>query len=328
MHTVGLPRTCLGFTNVLCFILAFISFVICAWCAINTEFFEEVNYTVTKSQSVRTIAKFMNLKVWITPITTILMPVGVVAMLTSCCGLLGAGCKVKCAIKSYIFLVSVLSLVGFWLFIISGLYNIYTNNEKTARYMQGSIRHYYGKEDDFFTYIWNYTMVNHECCGAVSYRDFSKSVWRENNPDKLFPVQCCTLANTSSLEPVSKKCNTDEEDEHSHKEIGCMHALRKSIKINKGKIIFYLILLAVLYLVLMLFSYCIIKGEPLLGAMATGFANVLNPKPREETQVIQSRTSLENMIFVEEPPKKVMRVVSTANPFQTYTFAPNSYSVK
>ncbi|XP_030032318.2 tetraspanin-1 [Manduca sexta] len=330
MHTVGLPRTCLGFTNILCFILAFIGFTICAWCAINTDFFREVNYTVTKSSLVDTVANFMSLKLWLTPVTSVLIPIALLAMMTSCCGVLGAGCKVKCAIKSYIFLVSVLSSVAFWLFFISGMYNIYTNNERTCKYLQSSIQSYYGKENDLFTNIWDYTMVNYKCCGAVSYRDFTNSHWQKSNPDKMFPVQCCILENETHLIPVSKDCIRDENDIHSYKEMGCMYALRHSIINNKGMIIFYIIFLVITYCILILFSYCIIRGEPLLGAMAQNFVSFL-PQPKEgvtkpsSTLPYHSNSSLENMLYMEEPPKKIVKVVSAVNPFQTYKFTPSAY---
>lgn len=326
MHTVGLPRTCLGFTNMLFFVLAFIGFVICVWCAVNTEFFREVNYTVTKSASVGTIAKFMALKVWLIPITSILIPVSVVAMMTSCCGILGAGCKIKCAIKSYIFLVTVISSVAFWLFFISGIYNIYTNNEKTRKYLQSSIQNYYGLEEDIFTHLWNYTMVEYECCGAISYRDFATSKWQKANPDKIFPVQCCILTNKTSLIPISDNCTRNEMEEQSYKEMGCVYALRTSFINNKGSIIFYIILITMAYAILILFSYCIMRGEPLLGVMAEGISNYFPPKPKDDVNVVPSNSSLENMRFLDEPPQRLVKVVSAINPFQSYKVAPSNYN--
>ncbi|PZC83120.1 hypothetical protein B5X24_HaOG208593 [Helicoverpa armigera] len=328
MHTIGLPRTCLGFTNILFFMFGLIGFVICVWCAFNTEFFRDVNYTVTKSSMVDVVAKFVNMKLWLTPLTSILIPVAMLAMMTSCCGVLGAGCKVKCAIKTYVFLVSVLSLIAFWLFFITGVYNIYSNNDSTRKSMRQSIHKYYGKENDLITYMWDYIMVKHQCCGADSYRDFSKSHWQTLNPKKIYPIQCCKLANISSLVPVSKDCSESlDPNIQSNKDMGCFNALRSAILMNKGKIIFYIILIAFVYTILTTFAYCIIRGEPLLGSMAGQFTELLPSKPREGVNmIIPTPASLNDMVYVEEPPKKVVKVVSAANPFQSYKFTPNAYS--
>ncbi|CAH0590135.1 unnamed protein product [Chrysodeixis includens] len=327
MHTISLPRTCLGFTNILFFMIGFVGFIICVWCAVNTEFFRDVNYTITKSSIVDVVAKFVNLNLWFTPMTTILIPIALLSMMTSCCGVLGAGCKVKCAVKSYIFLVSTLSLVAFWIFFISGVYNIYTKNESTKRSMQVSISRYYGKDNDFITYIWDHIMIKHECCGAVNYQDFDKSPWHKTNPNKIYPAQCCKLANVSALIPISKDCAVSLDPEIlSNKDVGCFDALRISIINNKGKIIFYIILIAFLYSTLTLFAYCIIRGEPLLGAMAGRFTELMPSKAREEgKKVIPSNVSLGNMVYVEEQPKKIVKVVSTANPFQSYKYTPSAY---
>lgn len=327
MHTVSLPRTCLGFTNILFFMFGLIGFVICVWCAFNTEFFRDVNYTVTKSSLVDVVAKFVNLKLWVTPLTSILIPIALLAMMTSCCGVLGAGCKVKCAIKTYVFLVTILSLVAFWIFFISGVYNIYTKNDSMRKSMQVSIRNYYGKDNDLITYMWDYIMVKHECCGVVSYRDFSNSHWQKLNPYKIYPVQCCKLANVTGLVPVSKNCSISlEPDILSNKDIGCFIELRKSILLNKGKIIFYIVLIAFLYSTLTLFAYCIMRGEPLLGAMAGKFTELLPSKAREDAnKIVPTHPSMSNMVYVEEQPKKVVKVVSAVNPFQSYTITPSAY---
>ncbi|KAM3963324.1 tetraspanin-1 [Aphomia sociella] len=327
MHTVGLPRTCLGFTNILFFLFGLIGCVICVWCAINTQFFQDVNYTVIKSSLVDSIAGFVNLRLWLTPLTSFLIPLTVLGMITSCCGILGAGCKVRCAIKSYIFFVTVLSSVAFWLFFISGVYNIYARNEKTRYYLQSTLQAHYGNNNDVITTLWDYVMVNYECCGVNSYKDFASSRWRETNTDKLFPIQCCQLANKTGLVPFSKDCTlSDDPEVKSYKDIGCFDALRKSIVMNKGKIIFYVVLLIILYTVLIMFAYCIIRGEPLLGALSGRYTTFVPSNNWENVQ--QSTvpfTVVENM-HVEEPVKKVVKVVSAVNPFQTYKFTPNTYS--
>ncbi|XP_059059646.1 tetraspanin-1-like [Achroia grisella] len=331
MHTVGLPRTCLGFTNVLFFIFGLVVCVICVWCAINTEFFQDVNFTVTKSTLVGSIASFVNLKLWLTPLTSFLIPISVLTMITSCCGILGAGCKVRCAIKSYIFFVTALSSIAVWVFFISGIYNIYARNEKTRYYLQSTLQMFYGKDNDFITSIWDYVMVNYQCCGVNGYQDFASSPWQKINTDKFFPVQCCQLENKQVLIPVSKDCSlTDDPEVKSYKDIGCFYAVRQSIIKNKAIIIFYVMLLIMFYTILILFAYCIIRGEPLLGALAGKFTRLLPSRNWENTQqnemVINPSAPAENIIYADEPPKKVVRVVSAVNPFQTYKFAPNAYN--
>lgn len=327
MHTVGLPRTCLGCTNFVFFVFGLVCSTISIWCAFNTDFFRDVNYTITKSSYVSTIANFMNLKFIVTPMSTILIPIALLAVITSCCGILGAGCKVKCAIKTYIFLVTIISGVAFWVFFISGVHNIYSNNARTKMYLQTSLKNYYGKENDFFTFIWNHVMMKHECCGVVSYTDFAHSNWRKINADKFYPVQCCVLANKTALLPVSPDCTLSlDENIQSNKDFGCMLALRESIIRNKTSLIFYIVVLALFYSIIILFAYCIIRGEPLLSAMSSGLSEFLPSKPQQNlSPVAPSRTSLENMMFVEEPPKKVVRVVSAVNPFQSYKYTPNAY---
>ncbi|XP_064073748.1 tetraspanin-1-like [Vanessa tameamea] len=327
MHTIGLPRTCLGFTNILFFLFGVVTCAVCVWCVINTDFFREVNYTVTKSSLVSTIANFVNLKLWFTPMTSILIPIAILTVLTSCCGILGAGCKMKCAIKSYIFLVTVLSSTAFWLFFISCMYNIYTNNEKTRVFMQSTIRTNYGKENDLITQTWNYIMINYECCGAVDYTDFIDSKWHQANLDLLYPVQCCKLINKASLVPMSPECPTAHSpDVQTNKNRSCFKALRDSIAANKGKIFFYIILLALSYTILVLFAYCIIRGEPLIGAVAGNLSAFLPKRPEKLDPGITSNSSLDNMLFVADPPKKVVRVVSAVNPLQTYKFTPDAYA--
>lgn len=327
MHTVGLPRTCLGFTNLLFFVFGMIGFVICVWCAMNTDFFRDVNYTITKSSLVDVIAKFVNLRLWVTPLTSILIPVAGLAMMTSCCGVLGAGCKVKCAIKAYIFLATVLSFVAFWVFFITGVYNIYTKNENTRKSMQSSIRTYYGKDNDFITYMFDYIMVKYECCGAVSYRDFSSSHWQSLHPTQIYPIQCCKLANVSGLVPVSKECSRSlDPDIQSNKEVGCFSALRAAIIMNKGTLIFYVILIVLMYSIVTLFAYCIIRGEPLLGAMAGQWTEWLPSRGARGVDVTKVETPSAPLVCVEEQPQKVVRMVSAVNPFQSYTITPSAYS--
>ncbi|CAG9563842.1 unnamed protein product [Danaus chrysippus] len=327
MHTIGLPRTCLGFTNILFFLFGVVTFAVCVWCVINTDFFREVNYTVTKSSLVSVVANFVNLKLWFTPLTSILIPISLLTIFTSCCGIFGAGCKMKCAIKSYIFLVSAISLTVFWLIFVSFIYNVYTNNERTRNFMRSTIVSNYGKENDLITNTWNYIMVTYECCGVVDYRDFLDSKWQKTNLDKLYPVQCCKLLNKTSLEPLYKDCATNHDrDEDTNKNVGCFKALKIAISANKGKIVFYILLFAVAYSVLILFAYCIIRGEPLLAAVAGNLASILPNRKEVNAKVVPSNSSLDNMMFVEEPPKKVVKVVSTMNPFQTYKFSPNSYN--
>lgn len=326
MHTIGLPRTCLGFTNIFFFLIGFVGTVICVWCVINTQFFQDVNYTVTKSSLVNSIAEFVNLKLWVTPMTTILIIVAVLTMMTSCCGILGAGCKVKCAIKSYIFLVTIISSIAFWLFFISGVYNIYTKNQKTRRYLETTIQSNYGKENDLITYSWDYVMMNYECCGVNSYRDFAGSNWQKSTR-KLYPVVCCKLENRTALLPVSKDCTFRVgPDIQGFTETGCFEVLSKALGANKGKMIFYIILLSISYGVLMLFAYCIIRGQPLLGAMAGEFTFLPSKVHQNPNQMIPARQYTEqNTTYIEEPPKKVVRVVSAVNPFQSYKFTPNAY---
>lgn len=324
MHTVGLPRTCLGFTNMLFFIFGVVGCIVCVWCVVNTDFFREVNYTVTKSSLVSVIANFVNLKLYLTPMTTILIPIAVLTIFTSCCGILGAGCKIKCAIKSYIFLVTVVSSTAFWLFFVSGIYNIYTNNENTLRYMRSTISSSYGKENDLITYLWDYIMVNYECCGAVDYKDFVDTNWHKANSDMLYPIQCCKLVNKTSLVPLSKDCTkTHEPQAQANSNTSCFDTLRTGIIDNKGKIIFYIILVALIYAVLMLFAYCIIRGEPLIKAIAGNLGDLLPKRQEHSNKEVPSNSSLDNMMFAEEPPHKVVKVVSAINPFLTYQFTPN-----
>ncbi|XP_075980999.1 uncharacterized protein LOC142979748 [Anticarsia gemmatalis] len=335
MHSINLPRTCLGFTNILFFVLGTIGFVICLWCAVNTDFFRDVNYTVTKSSVVDTIAKFINMKLWVTPVTMILIPITVLAMMTSCCGVLGAGCKIKCAIKSYIFLSTGLSAIAFWLFFITGIYNIYTNNDRTRNSMQVSLHEYYGKENDLITFVWNYIMINHECCGVVTYRDFYGSPWHKAHPGKLYPVQCCVLSNVTTLKPLSKDCTVSLGPDTLWHKSGCFLALQSAIIRNKGKIIFYIVLIGIMYFIVTLFAYCLIRGEPLLGSMAGKFTDFLPPKGRADAAksnnnnivVTPSNMSLGNVMYntTEHHPKRVVKVVSAANPFQSYSFTPNAY---
>lgn len=339
MHTVGCPRTCLGFTNFVFFIFGLIGFTVCIWCALNPKFFRDVNYTITKSSYVATIADFVTLKFFLTSMTTILIPISIMTMLTSCCGILGAGCKLKCALKSYMFLVSVLSGVACYLFFISGIYNIYTDNEKTKQYLLSSLNNVYGRENDLFTFLWNYIMMKHNCCGVVSYKDFENSNWRKANLDLLYPIECCVLANKTALIPASLNCSrTLETTIESYKDVGCMGALIESIIRNKPSLIFYIVLFGVIYGVLTLFAYCMLKGQPLLGSLGLGGiddSQLPSIMPRKHSLMpippsgmnpsAPSCTSLENMMFADEPPQKVMRVVSAANPFQSYKFAPPHY---
>ncbi|XP_047996548.1 tetraspanin-1-like [Leguminivora glycinivorella] len=322
MHSVMCPRTCLGFTNFLFFFMGLIGFGICLWCAINTELFRDLNYTVTRSELVGTIADFVNLKLWLTPLTTVISAAAIVAMLTTCCGILGAGCKTKCAIKSYIFLVSVICSVAFWFIYISCIYNIYSDNEKTRKFLQSTLRTQYGKENDLFTSLWNYIMVNYECCGVVSFADFKDSYWVRMNPDKLFPVQCCNLQNRTHLIPSSKDCQVTLEF-GTFNSMGCFQALRQSLVDSKVLIILSCIMCFCAYASLMSFAYCVLRGEPLItdtdGYMYGARRRLRFAEPE------QSESSLQNMMFVNdvsEPTTKVVRVVSAGNPYQKYKYYP------
>lgn len=324
MHTVGLPRTCLGCTNVLFLILGSAGLVICVWCVVNTEFFRDVNYNITKAYVVHDIASFVNLKVWLTPLKSIFIPIAVIAIMTSCCGILSAGCQVKCAAKSYIFLVTLLCIVFGWFFYVSIIYNIYTDNPKINYIMADSLKNNYGKEDDMFTHIWNFLMVNFQCCGVHDFKDFSQSNWHKENLNKFYPIQCCRLSNANDLTPVFVNCTLTVQNVESfiHTE-GCLQAVRKAVLANKTKLILYFLLLSSAFGVIVLFAYCIVRGQPLLGSMAINapilpFRKIKIEEPKAQPQ--QSETSLENMIFADEAPKRIVKVVSAANPFQTYQY--------
>lgn len=324
MHTVGLPRTCLGCTNVLFLILGSAGLIICVWCTVNTEFFRDVNYNITRSNAVNDIAHFVNLKIWLTPLKSIFIPIAVIAIMTSCCGILGAGCQFKCAAKSYIFLVTLLSIVFGWFFYVSLIYNIYTDSPKINQIMADTLRTNYGKEDDMFTYLWNFVMINFECCGVHDFKDFSYSNWHKDNMDKFYPIQCCILSNVTAMTPVFVNCTLTAQkiEPYIHTE-GCLQAVRKAVIANKPKLILYFVLLTTAFALVVLFAYCIVRGQPLLGPMAINapilpFRKIKIEQPKTHPQ--QSETSLENMIFADEAPKKIVKVVSASNPFQTFQY--------
>lgn len=331
MHTVGLPRTCLGCTNVLFFILASASFVICVWCAVNTDFFRAVNYNITKANVVYDIASFVNLKIWFTPLKSIFIPIAVIAMMTSCCGIMGAGCQWKCAAKSYIILVTLLSFTFGWFFYVSIIYNIYSNSPKIAHIMLDSLRNNYGMKDDMFTHIWNFVMVNFECCGVYDFKDFSYTQWQRDNSEKFYPIECCILSNRTGMIPVFMNCTLTAHkiEPYIHTE-GCLQAVRKAVIANKAKLIMYFILLTIAFALIILFAYCIIRGQPLLGSMAVNAPLLpfrkIKIEPPKPLHPQQSETSLENMIFADEAPKRIVKVVSASNPFQTFQYRPMEYS--
>lgn len=328
MYSTALPRTCLGFTNVLFFFVGFIGCGICVWCVVNTQYFKDVNSSVTKTSVVTSVANFVNLNLWLTPVASILIPVAVFTMLTSCCGIFSAACRAKCAVKSYICLVSLSTFTFFWLLFNMGIYNIYTEKPSTIRYLQNTIFTNYGKDNDLITTLWDYVMVNFKCCGAKSYQDFSSSNWKKRNIDIQFPVECCSRYNKTAL--VYEKCPKGELSYQYSYKVGCIYMLKKYIENHKGRYIFYAILIGIAYSLIMFFAYCIIRGEPLINALTDKMPKLLTRK-KETNQTrpegaIHSESSLENMMFVQEPPRKVVKVVSAVNPFQTYKIAPHVYS--
>ncbi|CAH2216561.1 jg188 [Pararge aegeria aegeria] len=168
-------------------------------------------------------------------------------------------------------------------------------------------------------------MVNYECCGVIDYKDFKDTNWHKANLDKLYPIQCCML-NKTSLMPISKDCTkTLEPQAQANLNISCFNALRVTVIENKGKLIFYIILFGISYSILVLFSYCIIRGEPLIKALTGNLSDIL-PKQEYSNKEVPSNSSLDNMMFAEEPPKRIVRVVSAINPLQSYQFTPNVYS--
>ncbi|CAB3251779.1 unnamed protein product [Arctia plantaginis] len=191
---------------------------------------------------------------------------------------------------------------------------------------------YVKQENDLITYVWNHIMIKYECCGVVSFMDFDGSNWQKANPKKMYPVQCCKLANVTALTPVSKECTlTTNADIETYKDRGCFFELQSAISRNKGIIICYIILIGFFYIVVALFAYCINKDEPLLGAMAGRFTDLLPSKVREDADKIMvvppggSFGDVGNMVYVDDQPKRVVKVVSAVNPFQSYKFTPDMY---
>lgn len=328
MHTVGCPRSCLGFTNIFFFILGLIGCVICVWCSMNTDFFKSVNYTITKSSMVPTVADFVNLRLWSVPLTAILIPVGFITMLTSCCGVISAGCQTKCALKSYVILVTLITSVVFWIIFVSCFYNIYTKNENTRIYLKKNLQERYGQEDDFMTFLLNYLMVQYECCGVDSQQDFVYSKWRTSHSNQSFPIHCCKLANKTRLYPKYEDCPFDSVSyAYAHRR-GCFDTLHIVVRKNKIRIISYALLVFILYATVLLMTYVILNGKPLIESLN------LKPKvgrfgaePAIPTAPMESIASLDNMLFVDEPSTKVVRVVSAVNPAQMYKFADGRSSV-
>lgn len=317
MHTTAFPRACLGFTNIFFFLLGSIVCGACVWCAMNPVFFKDVNFTITKSPLVENIVEFVNLKLWFTPLTSILIPIALFTMLTSCCGIFGAGCRTKCAVKSYICLVTIATVFVFWLTFVTGVYNIYTKNQTTARFAVNLIKANYGKEKDLFTATLNYVMRNYGCCGVFNYEDFENSPWKQSNPTFPYPLQCCVFLNMTHMAydecPIGKFSNI-----YTNKNIGCLYSLNKSINNSKGKIFMYIIIIGVLYMLLTLFAYCIVRGEPLL--VSTMKDKVpLSAKISDTRQNMQSFSLFENnKMCDEEKPQKVVKVVSRCNPHTSY----------
>lgn len=193
------------------------------------------------------------------------------------------------------------------------------------RYLLGTISSY-GKENDLITNVWDYVMINYKCCGVYGFKDFENSHWQKTNPEIPYPVQCCKIENVTAQLPIYKECPVgNQSDLYTNKEIGCLYSLRMSITNNKGRLIFYMILLGVLYLLVMFFSYCLIRGEPLISSMTRKMATYLPQKAPSNINMRTANSSLENMMFVEEPPKKIVKVVSAVNPFLTYKVEPNMY---
>lgn len=340
---MNLPRTCLSFTNLSFFCVAFLCFLACVWCIFNAQMFREVNYSLTKSHYVPALADMVSLRLWSAPLTTVLILAAALTMLTSCCGIVGAGCKVKCAIRSYVFLVTVIACVAFWLFFVTGVYGIYSGNPSTRAYLSSTIRTHYGDDGDLVSFLWDHLMLHYECCGASGFSDFSESKWREKHPGDLFPVHCCTLMNKTTLTPFDPECTkTAIEGAGNHMNSGCFDVLRAEIRRNKRSFIFYATIVSLSYFLLVSFSYCLIRGEPLLNADSWMPIKMQpNPPPvqpqpprllqrqmtlppaKEVKVTMPGRTFPENAVFAEEPPRKVVRVVSAINPGLSYKWAPS-----
>lgn len=326
MHTVGCPRTCLGFTNLFFFILGLVGCAICVWCSVNTEFFTSVNYTITKSSMVPTIADFVNLRLWNVPLTSVLIPIGCIAMLTSCCGVISAGCQMKCALKAYALLLTLLTGVAFWIIFVTFFYNVYTKNESTRLYLKRNLRDLYGQEDDLMTFLLNYVMVHYGCCGVDGPSDFVGSRWHVSHQNQSFPLQCCQLANNTTFDPIYVDCPTGYWSSSYAYKLGCFDTLHGVVRENKGKLAFYAALVATVYSLILLMIYVIFNGVPLIETLnlkpkMLRWRGASDPAVELPSAPPESVAALNNMLFVEEPSQKVVRVVSAVHPGQMFKFA-------
>ncbi|CAH2042575.1 unnamed protein product, partial [Iphiclides podalirius] len=334
MHTTSLPRTCLSFTNILFFCVAFVCCLAGVWCVLNADMFREVNYGLTKSRYVPALTSLAGLRLWSAPLTSVVIAVAALTMFTSCCGVIGAGCKVKCAVRTYVFLVTVASAAAFWLFFVTGVYGVYSGDPHTRAYLGSTIRTHYGDGGDLLSVLWDHLMLRYECCGASGHADFAQSKWRETHPDELFPVQCCTLVNKTTLTPLDPDCTKNAvEGAGNHISRGCYDALRAEIRSNRGSFILYASLASVSYFLLVSFSFCLIRGEPLLDSSnwvpVKPQPNQPQPPPakalREIKVTVPRRPVADGAFFEDEPPMKIVRVVSAINPGLSYKLEPSVY---
>ncbi|XP_037963654.2 tetraspanin-18 [Plutella xylostella] len=323
MHTICLPRSCLSICNlIICSGGLFVA-VACVWCAFNTDLVKTVNYGVLKTP-VNVFADFINLKLGSFSITYLILPICLLASCTSCCGLLGSCCRLKCAIKSYMCLVTLLFAVTFHTFFLTVLYSIYYDDKEFQVSLQSSFKTHYGKQDDLGTYFWNHVMVAYECCGVVDYEDFIKTPWHRDNANASFPLQCCFLQNKSSLQPVYVECPYGEHSKiYSHRN-GCFQVLHDHFVSKSVLIAFMVLLYLLIYFCIIIFSYTLVKGRPLIRRSSANRIARLKKEALERVASSISTTSLQNMLFEDsEPPQKMVRLMSSMQPNLRYEYPAN-----
>lgn len=157
----------------------------------------------------------------------ILIAAGGAAVLFSFLGCCGAIKESQCCLSLF----AICLMVCLGLEVAVGIYAGVAKSsfEQNARnvMLKSLTNEYANGSSNAITWGWNRMMIDLECCGVIDFQDFkSTRYWRQQNPNKIVPDECCKYDDKSARKLMDPSCPVQPSNYNSNMNKGCYESLK------------------------------------------------------------------------------------------------------
>ncbi|KAL4229066.1 hypothetical protein ACF0H5_012105 [Mactra antiquata] len=182
---------------------------------------------------------------------------GLILVALSFLGCCGACCKISIILWIYAILVAVFVLVE-----IIAIGVLYAKTDVVTDKLKSSMSEYKGLESsDVYTLTWNIVMIEFECCGVDSYKDFAEYAtnWKKPGGTSLVtPITCCK---TLPSAPSSYGCAQAFDATKNNGEKGCFKTIWDKSFANTVIVVPVLVVCGLIQISFIVFAIIIAKSD-------------------------------------------------------------------